>query len=262
MDNDFYRSKTILLVLCGSPSRRGVLEAVAATGIRIVCVHPTIGWASDLVHKWIVAPCDDRPKSVDIVQTYIAESSERFDGILSYDEFGLSLAASLGVALGLPYMHPNVVDCVRDKFCFRQLCQEHNVPSPKCLILDRSLICEPAVCPFGAHPAPDPLSATYDFFQTQDAVEQSISKTLTDNNISFPIVIKPTHGAGKMCTRRADSYREAAEDVCLMHSRISEYIHRWRMTIDEARGMVIEEFLEGGPEVDVDCLVQKVCRVS
>ena len=46
--------------------------------------------------------------------------------------------------------------------------------------------------------------------------------------------------------------------VCMLHARMDEYIFRWRMTFDEARGMVIEEYLQGGPEVDADCLVQNV----
>ena len=285
------KGKTILLVLCGSPSRRTVLESIHATQVRIVCVNPTVAWASDLVYEWIVAPCDDRSASLAIVREYVKRTYMTFDGIMCYDEFGLALAAILAKNLGLSFLSPDTVEKTRDKYIFRKICAEHGLPSPRCTHLNPDIVCHSELCPLGKHLSPlpstsenkpitpsstsssfslpPPLStalspntvhplAAFDFFAQLEDVAKQIEEQMHAMGLAFPIVIKPTHGAGKMCTRKASNALEAAEAVCMLHARMSGYIERWRMTYDEARSMVLEEYLEGGPEVDVDCLVQRV----
>jgi hypothetical protein len=249
--------KTILLVLCGSPARRTVLASIAAMNIRIVCLNPSVAWANDLVHQWIIAPCDDREASLSCLQKYIAETNETFDGIVCYDEFGLSLAAILASAIGISFFSVDTVEISRDKFRFRGMCTKHGIPSPKVVHLDPKLICDPAICSIEKHK----IMSLENFNANISHVASAIDSIIDSEGLSFPVVIKPTHGAGKMCTRKASTALEVAEAICMMHSRVNEYVERWSMTFEEVRSMVLEEFLVGGPEVDVDCLVQKVTRV-
>lgn len=244
-----------MLVMCGSHARRRVLEQIASTHVRIVCVNPVKAWAADLVHDWIIAPCNDREASLSIVLKYVQDTAVQFDGLLCYDEFGLMLASELGLVLNLPFMQPSLVAACRDKFQFRQFCVANDIPSPRSFTLDRNIVCDPSSCALG-HASPNVAEAEY--FNNIEHVTERIEAACAFHKLTFPIVIKPTHGAGKICTRKANNAREAAEAVCQLHARMAFHMHRWRMTIDEARSMVVEEFMDGGPEIDADCIVRKV----
>ncbi len=87
---------------------------------------------------------------------------------------------------------------------------------------------------------------------------ESLKKMFSDAGLQFPVVVKPTHGAGKMFVRRVNDYIDLLDVIYNFVLYNLEYKARFFLSRDEAEGIFVEELMDG-IEVDVDCLVQKVC---
>lgn len=216
--NTPFAGKHLLLVGTGGVKRRRVLEALCALGLeRITCLHDAPNWAAPYVDDWIVADSVHwSPETLDTVRAHGC----RPDGVLTYDDYSVVAAAHLAHELGLVGVSPLAAERAKDKHAFRAVCRAHGLPAP------RSLRVEPD--------APDAAART------------------EAHGLSYPVVVKPTHGGGSVLVRKAEDRREL-EAVLASHARALETEPATALWPD--RSVVVEEYLAGA-EVDVDVLLQ------
>jgi biotin carboxylase len=226
--------KTLLVVKSGSASRREVLEDLLATGVTVVCMNEQVApWARDLISEWIIDPMVDAKIGLSHVQHWLAEHPlVSFNGVLCYDEYGVSLASQLAAGLGLPWMKPELVETFRNKFKFREWCVENGVASPRFVRLN------------GAGTEVDTTTPG------------ALVSLMEQAGLTFPVVVKPTGGAGKYHVRIIHDEEALRATIDEFRSKIPAFMSRWVLSRAEAEGLYCEELLTGGPEVDVDCLVQ------
>jgi len=98
------------------------------------------------------------------------------DGVFTYDDYSVVVAAHLAEALGHIGLSPETAKRAKNKPAMRALCRDRGLPAPRFVQLD----------PWADDVAP----------------------ALAQARISFPVVAKPSHGAGSVLVRRADDLAE------------------------------------------------------
>ena len=222
----------LLLVKTGGPGRRRLLQSLSAPGnLYIVCMSEERNWADPYVDEWLMDPTTDHEQGIARVQQFMRERGIVFQGVLSYDEYGTELAAHIAAALKLPGIRPENIHVIRNKLALRQLCQRHGVPSPRTLRLNGHGVVVRS--------------------------EQHLQQMLAEAGMAFPLVVKPTHGAGKYAVRRVDSAAEMFKAIVDFRDNVDAFIKRWVLPRDHAEGLFAETLLQGGPEVDVDFVASR-----
>eukprot|EP00123_Amoebidium_parasiticum_P021913 comp7602_c0_seq1/m.3252 comp7602_c0_seq1/g.3252 ORF comp7602_c0_seq1/g.3252 comp7602_c0_seq1/m.3252 type:complete len:529 (-) comp7602_c0_seq1:12-1598(-) len=249
-----YVGKTLLLVLSGSSGRRALLESIHSTGAHIVCFASGENWAKEYVSEWIVGSTSDLPGAVSSVRKWVSRRARErgfffnesdhvpsddvgvlgprvhgVDGVLCYDEFGLVTASLIAKELGLPFISHDTVNSIRNKYAFRQTCLRNGVPTPRFLYLGEVL-------------------ATGDLALLARQVKKA--------GLRFPLVVKPTNGAGSFFVTRAQNFEELCGAIEVYRVQAREFlVSTWGMRPEEADGLYAEELITG-TEVDIDCVVQ------
>ena len=215
---DSFKDKHLLLVGTGGIKRRRVIESLRGLGLRrITCLLEHPNWASPYVDDWVEAD-SVRPSlaTFEKVQTQIG----RPDGVFCYDDYSVIVAAHLAHAFGLPGVNPVAAERAKNKGAFRQLCADRGLPTPRFIVID--------------------------------AAEDCLEAVLSEAQLFFPLVLKPTYGAGSVLVRRANDIKELKRAL---------FAYREAVTREPAAklwpdlSVVIEEYLVG-VEVDIDMLVQ------
>lgn len=221
MSNE-YAGKQLLLVGTGGEKRRRVVETLRALGLaRVVCLNDARNWLSPWVDDWILADAV-RPSNETLtkVDRYVAaHGGARFDGVMTYDDYSVVVAASLAAHLGTPGLAPGVVETVKDKAVFRSACRKLGFLTPA---------------------------------SSRIEIGASAELTVAHYRGTFPAVVKPVEGGGSMFVRRVDDARELSDAANAYENAIagSDVARFWR-----DRSLVVEEYLDGD-EVDIDMLVQ------
>ena len=226
---------TVVLVRSSSsarlPSYRRALAAL--DGLRLVVVHPEERpWAAQVVQHWVLCETTD----VELVERALRAAMERHgfrpDAILSFDEYGVYPAAVLAERMGLRAfpLPPAALQATNVKSLFREWCARHAIRAPRSVALRAP----------GALPRPDELR--------------------------FPVVAKPSAGAGKMLVRKCDDMQQLAAHVRAMWDKLaSPDDHKHTRAMGAPLHVLVEEYI-GGQEVDLDCLVEdgqlRFCAIS
>ena len=210
--------KHLLVVGTGGVKRRPVLEALRALGLRrVTCLHDRPNWAAPLVDEWIEADSVTwSPATLDLVRSRVRD----LDGVLTYDDYSVVVAAQLADALGHIGISPETAKRAKNKPAMRSLCRERGLPAPR--------------------------------FAQLDPWSDDVASALARERISFPVVAKPSHGAGSVLVRRADDLGELERTLRAYREAIPNEAAAalWPDTT-----VLIEEYLAGA-EVDIDMLVQ------
>ena len=226
--------KTIMFVLTGSYSRIAAYMMLKNAGVRIIMVNPEKNFAEPAVFKWIHCEVTNIPTMISCVSEKIAEwkgdgTIDSVDGILTFDEYGCFPSACLADHFNTT-PSPGPVDVVRKtniKSTFRQHCLQYDIRSPK----------------FTTLMSPEDIPSL-------DSME-----------LGFPVVCKPSPGAGSMLVKLIHSLPELKEHAAMAFAGLhaSKDIKHWANTGVSVH-LQIEEFIDG-QEVDVDCIVQngKIC---
>ena len=207
----------------GYIGKRRAMVRMAELGARLVIVEEPGHWSESLVAEglatgFIEAPVVGDP-DIDTAAALEALAAEGVhpDGVVTFWEDSVPIAARIAQALGLPGNPPEAVDAARSKVRTRELMAELGLPSPKARRV-RSL---------------DELFA---------AAEE----------IGFPAVVKPEFGHSAMGCVRVDD----VDSLPGIYSLVREIVTPETDSIFRAgNGMLLEQYLDG-VEFDVDMVMQ------
>lgn len=213
-----FSEKHLLLVGTGGPKRRRVLERLRSLGLqRLTILHDQPNWAASYCDEWISAD-SARPsdRTVETIQARIG----RPDGILTYDDYSVRVAAHLAAAFGVVGIPLQAAEQSKDKGSFRRLCVERGLPAPR--------------------------------FVQVAAADPTLDLQLSERGITFPVVVKPAHGGGSVLVRRANDPSELSRVLAAYQSAV---LAEPAAALWPDHTVVIEEYLVGA-EVDIDMLIQ------
>lgn len=216
--------KTVVFLRTSSVARIPVYQHLRALGLRMIVVHPFLNSAFDgCFDQWIESDTCD-PAAVDAALT--ANGVVCADAYISFDEYAVYPAAVLSEMRNhRPIPLPSEqLKQTSIKSAFRRFCVEHNITAPKAV---------PILTP-----------------------EDDIAALLTGANIQFPVVIKPSPGAGsllaKLCTSLVDLKHHARYMwVTLQGHPDVKHLNAMGTSVH----LLVEEYI-GGQEVDIDVAVE------
>lgn len=213
-----FQGKHLLLVGTGGVKRFRVLSRIRGLGLaRISCLNDATNWADPLVDDWVLA---DPVRPSDETASRVRRQVGTPDAVYTYDDYSVVAAAHLAKCFGRVGLAPHAAAGAKDKRALRELCRAKGLPAPQFVRL------EPRI--------------------------QDVSAALDAAGVRFPVVVKPTHGAGSVLVRRANTHQE-------LEAVLTDY--RAKVAAEPAaalwpdRSVLVEEYLEG-PEVDIDMVVQ------
>ena len=214
---------TVVVVNAGYEGKRRYYEQLAGLGARLVIVDEPGHWSQSLEDqlpgtRWLAAPVSGNPDTdAAAVLGAVAGAGVHAEGVLTFWEDSVGVAARVAAALGLPGNPPAAVDAARSKLRTRELSARLGLPTPKAQRV-RSL---------------DELFAAA-------------------GDIGFPAVVKPEFGASAVGCVKVDDlewlpgvYKLVRGVVTPQHDEI------FRAGSD----LLLEQYLDG-VEFDVDLVMQ------
>jgi biotin carboxylase len=140
-------------------------------------------------------------------------AQEQFDGVITFSESAVIAVAAVAEALGLPSIGVDAARCSRNKFLMRQAYESAGAPNPQFRFVPE---------------LSDALAAAEEF--------------------SYPVILKPTMGAGSHFVFKVDSPEEMVE----RYEQAAKGIQEMFWVVSEAdgvdlgpQGLMVESFLDG-----------------
>ncbi|EPY34850.1 hypothetical protein AGDE_07786 [Angomonas deanei] len=219
-----------------------------------------------------------------LLEAFLQERQIVPDAIISFDEYAVYTAAVMAASFGFrPIPLPaSDIKHTNLKAKFREMCREYGVHSPKNTILHLPEWCKSFLLQGGKV---DTLSD-----RDREKLERELTPLLAD--FTFPVVLKPSPGAGSLMARQCRDRQEVVGHALNMWGTFTNYPdsrHLCAVTrntlctedtalskcseetqalnLSEKFGFVIlvEEYIEG-QEVDMDCVVENgelvFCSIS
>lgn len=213
---------TVVVISAGYEGKRRAHARMAELGARLVIVDEPGHWSESLVADGIAAAwlpvqiLGDSDADAEAVLDALRSAGVKPDGVLTFWEDSVCVAARVASALGLPGNPPDAVDAARSKIRTRELSARLGLPTPKAQRV-RSL---------------DELFAAAAY-------------------VGFPAVVKPEFGASAMGCVRVDDIESLPGIYALVRGVVNpEHDHIFRAGND----LLLEEYLDG-VEFDVDLLM-------
>eukprot|EP00439_Symbiodinium_sp_Y106_P051300 s1130_g6.t2 len=245
------RGATVVFVTAGLPGKRFTFEIAASLGIKPVILEHPDSWSRSLVDEGLAAkfiPVDMTQPSEDIFNQaleHIKNLGEdgltgTADGIATFMELSVPLAARLAEALGLQGLRPAAVDSARNKHATRACLKTAGLPTPRnFLIDDKSKLKEAGTA------------------------------------VGFPAVLKPVSGAASLGVKKVTNsvemekcYKEIVDELSTLvvssgalvqGSPDNAGLNAQESGVDLT--VLMEQFLDG-PEVDVDVVMSEGRRLK
>lgn len=227
---DPLHGRILIFIRTGNTSREANYKRLVEVGSKIVFVHPMKNWAEPYAWRWVLTDTYDIPPMIESVkeamlQGWSHEERSAISAVLTYDEYGVLPAAILGGALKVPVCpsSPEVVRLTHIKSDFRQWCGQVGLRCPRSKRL----------------------------FEEKDLDEKALA-----NICSYPVVVKPSPGAGSSLVTLCKDEKELKEATHHVFQvlRSNPDAHLW-CTLGTTLHVLIEEYISG-LEADIDCLVQ------
>jgi biotin carboxylase len=215
--------RTLAVISAGYWGKRRSYVRLAELGARLVVIDEPGHWSASLVEDgiavaWLPAavtgdPDVDAAAIVDVLD----EARIRPDGIVTFWEISIAVAARVAARLGLPGNPPDSVDAARSKVRTRELSTSLGLPTPKARRV-RSL---------------DELFAASDY-------------------VGFPAVVKPEFGASSVGCIRVDD----VESLPKVYSMVRDVVAADELSFFRAgNDLLLEQYLDG-VEFDVDLVLE------
>lgn len=240
------RGAVVVFVTAGLPGKKFTFEIAASLGVKPVILEHPDSWSRSLVDEGLAAkfiPVDMTQDSEAIFQQalqHIRELGEDgvtgpADGIATYVELSVPLAARLAEALGLPGLRPAAVDAARNKHATRGCLKTAGLPTPR------------------------------NFLITEESKLQEAAQV-----VGFPAVLKPVSGAASLGVKKVTNpmemgrcYKEIVDELSTLVVSSGALVQgspdnktsgQNAMESGVDLTVLMEQFLDG-PEVDVDVVM-------
>ncbi len=232
---DALAGKRIVLVGAGYEGKRFIFEKAQKLGVEVVLVDKKTPFVQSLIKDGLIAELietdNSKPKeALAAAQKKLQRSIKRngkIDGMTTFWEDDVPLAADLAKALGLPYHTQAAAKSVRSKAETRAVMAKAGLPTPR----NRKV---------------PSLSAVAD----KAAAEKSFAESMAF--VGFPAVLKPAFGAAAMGVKRVDDAKQAIE----AYRELSAVIDPKNDEIfKQGTDIVVEQYLDGR-EYDVDVVMR------
>ena len=122
---------TLLVVNTGTNKKRFILQRLKELGLHLIFLNSRKNWAKPYASHWILADTYNHAESLSAVEQFIQQNpGTRPDGVITFWEDDVLLASRICDRfgfVGIPY------DCAliaKDKYRFRQFCEENGLPAP------------------------------------------------------------------------------------------------------------------------------------
>jgi biotin carboxylase len=215
---------TVVVVGTGYEGKRRYYQRLAGLGARLVIVDEPGHWSQSLASQiagtqWVAAPISGNPDTdAGAILGALERSGVRPDGVLTFWESSVCVAARVAAALGLPGNPPEAADAARSKVRTRDLSARLGLPTPKAQRV-RSL---------------DELFAAA-------------------ADIGLPAVVKPEFGAAAIGVVRVDGFESLPGVYKLVRAVVTpEQLYG---IFRAGNDLLLEEYLDG-VEFDVDLVLQ------
>jgi len=210
--------KTILIVDTGPIKKRFIFQKLKKMGLRVICVNKEKNWAAPYVDHWILNDTTDHRETISNIEFYIKENpDDKISGVLTFWEDDVLLTSKIVDKfnfIGVPY---HIAKKVRNKYLFREFCQENDIPSPGHVLIKNEK----------------------DLRQVRE-------------NLNFPVVIKPSYGSASSFIVKVEDEEELEETYQFVKRNISVSAES---ALSDGLDIFVEEYIEGD-EVDVDAVLQ------
>jgi len=221
------QARNILVVNTGYYKKKFIFARLKELGYTIYCLNSEINWARDYVTDWIIADNYNHSQAIQEVASFTRKNKIKFDGVVTFWEDDVLLTAKIVDLLGLIGNSHSVASRARNKFLFRQFCQENNLPTPQHIRINSK----------------------------EDLVK-------VKNRLKFPIVLKPAYGT---LTALVIKVEEPDELEALYSYMVNNLSIRTETALHDGLEIFAEEYIDGD-EVDIDIILQngkiKVAIVS
>ena len=187
----------VLLIKSGGQHRKEVIEDLKALGLQIVCINEKkCPWADHCIRDWLVTDVVDPDLGYSLVTDWLKKHPDHvFSMVICFDEYGLRYTAKLAEKLGLRFISTDKIDIFRDKYRMREWSSHHGIPCPRYLRLNGAGVSVDTTTPGG------------------------LVQLLNQAKMNFPVVVKPTGGAGKYAVR-------IVHDEATLRSTIDEFVQK------------------------------------
>ncbi|EER06598.1 conserved hypothetical protein [Perkinsus marinus ATCC 50983] len=256
------RGATVVFFCAGYPGKKFIYQRAAELGVKSVIIDSVESWSKNLVQEGIIAKfigldMNQPPKKIfeDSIAGIEALKEDPLvgecDGICTFADLAVPMAARLGEALGLPCLPSIAVDKTRNKYATREAMKAYGMP-----VVHNYLI------------------------KNESQLEKAAEI------VGFPAVLKPISGAASLGVKKVDS----AADLAATYHELCDLLAGLRVdsgaleqvaetsNSDGDEGshgvdahevisldMVLEEYLDGD-EVDIDVIMDdgkcQFCSVS
>jgi len=214
--------KVLAVISAGYLGKRRAYVRLAELGARLVVIDEPGHWSSSMVDDgiavaWLpVSVTGDADVDAAAIVDALSEAGVRPDGVVTFWEISIAVAARVAQLLGLPGNPPEAVDAARSKVRTRELSTELGLPTPKARRV-RSL---------------DELFAASGY-------------------VGFPAVVKPEFGASAVGCVRVDD----VESLPTVYSLVRDVVTTDPLSFFRAgNDLLIEQYLDG-VEFDVDLIM-------
>ena len=214
--------KVLAVISAGYLGKRRAYVRLAELGARLVVIDEPGHWSSSMVDDgiavaWLpVSVTGDADVDAAAIVDALSEAGVRPDGVVTFWEISIAVAARVAQLLGLPGNPPEAVDAARSKVRTRELSTELGLPTPKARRV-RSL---------------DELFAASGY-------------------VGFPAVVKPEFGASAVGCVRVDD----VESLPTVYSLVRDVVTTDPLSFFRAgNDLLVEQYLDG-VEFDVDLIM-------
>jgi len=236
---------TVVFISAGYPGKRFIFEHAAAMGVKSVIIDHPDSWSRGLVGEGIIAkflPVDMSQSSSEVYRQ--SEGLIRqlggdgltgpVDGITTFVELSVPLAARLCEAFGLPGFRPEAVDAARDKHRTRAALKAAGLPTPR-----------------------------------NGLIRNETELETVGRAVGFPAVLKPVSGAASLGVKKVSSMAELQACYSEVISELQSLVVASGALVkaDPSGGgvnassvvdltVLLEQYLDGS-EVDVDVVMSE-----
>ncbi len=222
------KKKTLLVVNTGFSKKRFIFQKLKKLGLTIVVLNKEKNWAQPYVDHWILADTTNHKESLAALEKYSSvPTNPKINGAVTFWEDDVLLTSKISDKfnfIGIPY---HVAKQVRNKYLFREFCQNNNLPVPK-----------------------------YKLAKNQEDLRYILK------HFRFPVVVKPAYGSESSFVVKVENKEDLSEVFQYVKNNISVNI---QSSLSDGLDIFVEEFIDGD-EVDIDLLLQngkvKFCSVA